>query len=78
MTSEERELVDRAVEATGADLTSFVTANLTEAAQRVLADRDRFVLDDEQAAAWERVNRRPARSLAGLRRLAARPSPFTG
>ncbi len=75
-TSEERELIDRAAEAAGTDLTSFVITNLTEAARQVLADRDRFVLSAEQADEWERINRRPARELAGLRRLAERPSPF--
>lgn len=75
-TSEERDLIDRAAEAAGTDLTSFVIANLTEAARQVLADRDRFVLDAAHAAEWERINRRPARELAGLRALAERPSPF--
>jgi uncharacterized protein (DUF1778 family) len=75
-TSAERALIDRAAEAAGTDLTSFVISNLTEAARRVLADRERFVLDPEQAAEWEQINRRPARELAGLRRLAERPSPF--
>jgi uncharacterized protein (DUF1778 family) len=76
-TSEERDLIDRAAEATGSDLTSFVIAHLTDAARQVLADRDRFVLDADAASEWERINRRPARELAGLRRLMERPSPFT-
>lgn len=77
-TTEERALIDRAVEATGRDLTSFVVDHLTDAARQVLADRERFVLDDAAADEWERINRRPARELAGLRRLMERPSPFTG
>jgi uncharacterized protein (DUF1778 family) len=75
-TAEERALIDRAAEASGTDLTSFVVANLTDAARRVLADRDRFVLDAAASAEWERINRRPAKELAGLRRLLQRPSPF--
>jgi len=76
-TAEERELIDRAAEAAGADLTSFVVNHLTDAARQVLADRDRFVLSPDAAAEWERINHRPAKELAGLRRLMQRPSPFT-
>ena len=75
-TAEERELIDRAAEATGTDLTSFVVSHLTDAARHVLADRDRFTLSSESAAEWDRINRRPAKDLAGLRRLMQRPSPF--
>ena len=77
-TAEERALIDRAVDAAGTDLTSFVVSYLTDAARRVLADRDRFTLSPEAAAEWERINRRPAEELAGLRRLMQRPSPFAG
>jgi uncharacterized protein (DUF1778 family) len=77
-TADERALIDRAVEATGQDLTSFVVDHLTDAARQVLADRERFVLDRAAADEWERINRRPARELAGLRRLMERPSPFAG
>jgi len=75
-THEERDLIDRAAEAAGTDVASFVVACLTESAQQVLADRDRFTLKPEAAAEWERIDRRPARELPGLRRLAQRPSPF--
>lgn len=75
-TAEERELIDRAAGTTGTDLTSFVVSHLVDAARRVLADRDRFVLAADAAAEWEKVNRRPAEEFAGLRRLMQRPSPF--
>lgn len=75
-TEGERDLIDRAAAVSGTDLTSFVVASLTDAARRVLADRDRFRLSADAAAAWELINRRPARELAGLRRLTERPSPF--
>ncbi len=74
---EDRALIDRAVAASGTDLTDFVVTNLTVASRRVLADRTAFMLDAEGQQAWERINRRPARSLAGLRALMERPSPFT-
>jgi uncharacterized protein (DUF1778 family) len=76
-TAEERELIDRAADAAGCDLTSFVVEHLMDAARQVLADRDRFILSPEVAAEWDKANRRPARELAGLRRLMQRPSPFT-
>jgi uncharacterized protein (DUF1778 family) len=76
-TPEDRALIDRAVAASGSDLTDFVVTNLTLASRRVLADRTEFVLGPEAQEAWERINRRRARSLAGLRELMARPSPFS-
>lgn len=75
-TTQERDLIDRAAEASGTDLTSFVVEQLTDAARRILADRDQFALTAEAAAEWDRINRRSAKDLAGLRRLMARPSPF--
>jgi uncharacterized protein (DUF1778 family) len=75
-TPEDRELIDRAVEVSGTDLTEFVIANLTVAAHRILADRSEFVLDAESRRAWEQVNRNEARDLPGLRELMRRPSPF--
>jgi len=75
-TSDVRRLVDRAVKTTGGNLTDFAEASLTAAAQRVLADRDRFALPAEALAEWEAINSRPARALPGLRKLMERPSPF--
>ncbi|MBI4728639.1 MAG: DUF1778 domain-containing protein [Acidobacteria bacterium] len=75
-TPEERELIDRAVRATGSDLTDFVVSSTVMAARRALADRDRFELDARALAAWEKINARRARNLPGLRRLMLRPSPF--
>jgi uncharacterized protein (DUF1778 family) len=73
---EERELIDRAVEATGTDVTSFVVSHITEVARRILADRDRFVLSADAMAEWERINQEPPREIEGLRELMERPSPF--
>jgi uncharacterized protein (DUF1778 family) len=75
-TPDERDLIDRAVASAGSDLTDFVVGNAVEAARRVLADRDRFELDDRALAEWEAINARRARDLPGLRRLMERPSPF--
>jgi uncharacterized protein (DUF1778 family) len=75
-TPEDRELLDRAAAAAGTDRSSFVLVSVRLAAQRVLADREHFVLDAEAWADWERINREPARPLPGLTRLMLRPSPF--
>lgn len=75
-TRDERSLIDRAVAEQGTDLTDFVISNLTVAAQRVLADRTEFQLDQKAADAWDAVNRRRGRDLPGLRRLMERSSPF--
>jgi uncharacterized protein (DUF1778 family) len=75
-TTEERELIDRAADLAGTDLTSFVVENLINAARQLLADRDRFVLSRAAVDEWEKINRRSAKELAGLRRLMERPSPF--
>ena len=75
-TLEERELINRAVEEIGTDLTTFVVTNLVDASRQVLADRDHFVLSSEVATQWDKMNELPARELDGLRRLMSRPSPF--
>lgn len=75
-TPEVRRLVERAVEASGSNLTDFAETSLVVAAQRVMADRVQFVLSERAAAEWEAVNARPARELPGLRRLMGRASPF--
>ncbi len=75
-TEDDRDLLDRAATALGTDRSSFLLAQGRLAAQRVLADREEFVLDVDGQKEWERINSRPARSLAGLARLLQRPSPF--
>ena len=76
-TPEERELIDRAVAATGTDLTDFVVTHACDAARRVLADREHFELNATALEEWEAINARPAREIPGLRRLMQRRSPFT-
>ncbi len=76
-TPEEREIIDRAAAASDTGLTEFVVSSAVSAAQRVLADRDRFDLGAATVEAWDALNARPARDLPGLRRLMERPSPFS-
>ena len=76
-TQGERDLIERAVAARGADLTEFVVGTAVEEARRVLADRTTFVLSADQHSAWEALNSSPARELTSVRALLDRPSPFT-
>ncbi|MGD1011836.1 MAG: DUF1778 domain-containing protein [Acidimicrobiales bacterium] len=76
-TTEERELIDRAADSTGTDLTSFVVEHLVNAARQILADRETFRLSQDALDEWERVNHCSAKELTSLRRLMERPSPFT-
>ena len=75
-TEDERDLLNRAATALGTDRSSFLLTQGRLAAQRVLADREQFVLDADGQQEWERINNRPARSLPGLAHLLERPSPF--
>ncbi|MGH9245191.1 MAG: DUF1778 domain-containing protein [Acidimicrobiales bacterium] len=75
-TPDERDLLDRAVAVRETDLTVFIVASAVDAARRVLADRDRFELDQRALDAWEAINARRACDLRGLQRLMERPSPF--
>lgn len=75
-TEEERALIDRAVAESGMDLTEFVVTHASEAARRVLADRQHFELDARARREWDQLNTRPARDLPGLAALFRRTSPF--
>ena len=56
-TSEEREIIDRAAAHNDASLNDFVVGSAVEAAQRMLADRDRFEPDATEAEASTRSPR---------------------
>ena len=75
-TDDQRDLIDRAAEMEGVDRTAFILRCSTEEAQRVLADRESFVLSPAQAEEWDLINSRPAVDVEGLRALFDRPSPF--
>ena len=68
--------VRAAAEAAGAGVSGFVREAALAEAERVLADRTRFTLDDTQ---WNRLAERldrPPQVPAGLKRLFARPTAF--
>lgn len=76
-TPDERELIDRAAAAAETGVTDFVVGSAVQAARRVLAEREQFILSPRAQGAWEAINDGPARELPGLRDLMRRPSPFS-
>jgi uncharacterized protein (DUF1778 family) len=70
------EVVRQAATVSNQPLTEFVLQAAVNEAERVLADRTRFALDDE---AWNRFTElldRPVQENPGLAKLFARPSVF--
>src|SRR2546422_10401496 len=72
--AEERELIDRAADASEKTLTAFVRDASFAAAQKVLADRTVFRLTAEQWRAFTKALDRPAIERPRLRRLMSRPT----
>ena len=74
---EERNLIVRAAEVAGVSMSTWMRANLRDAALMTLADRSSFALPEEKIKEWDAINERPARELSGLRKLMERPSPLS-
>jgi uncharacterized protein (DUF1778 family) len=70
------ELVRVAAQVEHRNLTDFVVSAAVGEAQRVLAERTRFVLDEAEWAAFTALLDRPAQEPAGLRDLLALESVF--
>lgn len=73
----QRELISEAAEAIDKDVSSFVLDAVMMDAQRVLADRRVFSLDDDRWAAFQRAIDRPVEPLARkprLKKLLEQPS----
>lgn len=73
---EEDEIVRAASTAAGTSYSNFVRDAAVTEAQRILADRTEFLLDEEE---WRQLNElldRPPRVPSGLRDLFSRPSVF--
>lgn len=73
---EEDEIVRAASNAAGTSYSNFVRDAAVTEAQRILADRTEFLLDEEE---WRQLNElldRPPRVPSGLRDLFSRPSVF--
>lgn len=75
--SRQEDVLRRAAAATDTSLTDFIMSNAVEQAERVLADRRRFTLSQEQWDEFNHLLEAPLEQTSKLRRLASRPSPFS-
>lgn len=77
-TERQENLIKRAAEATDRSMTDFILESASVEAERVLADRRWFLLNDTQWDEFNRLLEEPLSSTNKLKALASRPSPFTG
>lgn len=68
--------IRRAAEATHRSVTDFVLEAASLEAERIMADRRRFDLSDEQFSEFERLLDQELPSNSKLKKLANRQSPF--
>lgn len=74
----QEQLLRHAAAATDRTVTDFVLESAVVEAERVLADRRWFLIDDAQWDEFQRLLEQPARELPKLRALLADPAPFAG
>lgn len=74
--SRQRELIRLGAEARHQSVTEFVLQSACASAEHALADRRRFVLDDDRWAAFTAALERPVADKPRLRALLAQPSVF--
>jgi len=72
----QEQILRRAAAATDHTMTDFILDSAIEHAERVLADRRWFVVDDQQWDEFERLLDAPLPSDAKFKRLLDRPDPF--
>lgn len=72
----QEQLLKQAAAATDRTMTDFVLETAVVEAERVLADRRWFLIDDARWDEFQRLLDQPARDLPKLRALLAKPSPF--
>ena len=72
---EDEALLRRAAAEAGESVSEFLVESARVRAEMLLADRVRFVLDDEQWDAFQASIERPARDWPELRALFQRPRP---
>jgi uncharacterized protein (DUF1778 family) len=77
-TERQEQLIRRAAEATDRSMTDFILESASMEAERVLADRRWFILNEKQWVEFNRLLDEPLSSTAKLEALANRPSPFAG
>jgi uncharacterized protein (DUF1778 family) len=72
----QEQLLKQAAAATDRTMTDFVLEAAVVEAERVLADRRWFLIDNQQWAQFKQLLDQPARDLPKLRALLAKPSAF--
>lgn len=79
ITEQERDLEQAAAAANGESLSEFVRRVARAEAERTLAERTRYMVDDQAAQRFlAALERRSADAENGLRRLTAKPSVLPG
>ena len=76
LTAEQYAMLHRAALAAGTTLESFVLNSACQVAEKALFDRDVFLLDSDQAAAFTALLDRPPRDNPGLWELLPRFAPW--
>lgn len=78
LTERQEQVIRQAAELKNKTLTSFILETAYEAAEQVLVDKRRFVLNEEQWAAFNAALDAPARILPGLKRLMSAADDWKG
>lgn len=73
--TEDEDLFREAAEIEHESLTQFIVESARERAERLLADRTRFVLDEQQWEAFTTALERPAETVPAVVELFERPRP---
>jgi len=76
-TTRQQSLLRQAAAATDRSITDFILESAVTQAERVLADRRWFILDDEKWQEFQRLLDTPVYDAPKLTALFDRPSPFT-
>ena len=75
-TTRQEQLLRQAAAATDRSVTDFILDSAVTQAERVLADRRWFILDDERWQEFQRLLDAPVPAMPKMVRLLSRPSPF--
>lgn len=73
----QKSLIDRAAQALGQSRSSFMLEASLRHAEATLADRTQFTLDATQVARFQRALDAPLPDAEALRRLLAKPAPWS-
>ena len=73
-TPSQKQMIERAAEVEGVNVTSFIFSRVLPEAERVLGDQSLFILTTAQWTKLERLLNRPSRHTPKLRKLMSTPS----